>query len=435
MLQGMATLSWAQRLGRVRSDLLVRGFGAYGLAELCIRVTRIVTAIVLARWLDAVELGVAATAIATYEMIGFLASRGLGQTVVRAAPEHLAATCITARRLSFALATSVGCAILLAGLVIWLETDRGDLFAMIACLALTLAFLPFGLTQSWLLEREFKAGTLSRIHVLQVGSDNLGVAILAILGFGAWSIVLPRLVSTPIWLIAVRRSKSWSPDRSVAPAPVRGLLNTAAPILVSEFFIALRFNVDKLIVGWLLGMQALGVYYFAFSAGYGLSMVLTSALAASSFPYIAQANLSVREMVERFDTAVRRLGAPISALILCQASAVFIYVPILFGEKWAAETTVVAILCVSAATKCWLDLSSLLLRASGLVRAEMIASAIYTVVFLLVVAIGFQWGLLTGAVVLTVSTIVLQLAFAVWARRHVAAHARCVTSTVEPAGR
>ncbi len=417
MLSGIAIGGVAGILGRFRKDRLVKGFSAYGLAELCIRVTRIVTAIVLARWLDAVDLGIAATAIATYELFGFLASRGIGQLVIRAADDQLEATLVTAHRLSFALAAVVGAAIVAAGGIIAWTTGRHELFAMIACLAATLVFLPFGLVPAWLMEREFRATTLSRIHVLQVGSDNILTAMFAVLGFGAWSIVLPRLISTPIWLIATRRARSWKRAPATTGIPVGQVIRFCAPILASELLVAVRFNLDKLLVGWLLGMQALGVYYFAFSAGYGLSLVLTSALASSSYAYLAEARLSVAEMVQRFDQALRRLALPISGLILLQAFAVFFYVPLLFGEKWAPETPIVAILCLSATTKSWLDLSSQLLRAAGLSGREFAASCIYTVVFVVFIAIGFQRGLLEGAAILSITTIVMQLLFAAWARR------------------
>ena len=81
------------------SDRLLRGFGLLGLGEFMVRSTRVVTAIVLARALGPVDLGIAATAITCFELVRILANNGLGQMVIRATPEDLDATCNTAESL------------------------------------------------------------------------------------------------------------------------------------------------------------------------------------------------------------------------------------------------------------------------------------------------------------------------------------------------
>jgi teichuronic acid exporter len=197
-------------------------------------------------------------------------------------------------------------------------------------------------------------------------------------------------------------------------------LGYAAPILGSEVLAALRFNLDKVLVGSILGIEALGIYYFAFNAGYGLSMVLTNALAAASFPHLADHRLSPSELLARFDKALLGLALPITALIALQSLAVFFYVPVLFGDKWAGMTTIVAVLCLSAATKSWQDLGIQLLRAAGLTGCELGAAALFTVVLLGSLSIGLPFGLLAGVTSMSIAAIGLQLAFAAWARRLVA---------------
>jgi len=414
---------------RVLGDRLLRGFGALGIGELFVRVSRVATTIILARYLSAAELGIAATALACFELVRVLANGGIGQMVVRAPDDRLAATCNTAYRLSWLVCGIMAVVQVSAGLAIAYATGREELLGLIVCLAGVYGFMPWGMVHGWLLQRQYRMANLSAINATQVGTDNFITAVLAVTGFGAWAVVLPKLLTAPIWLAGTRMSIVWKRDPSAGFIPISEVFAFAGPILVSEMLVAVRFNIDKLIVGAMLGMEALGIYYFAFSAGYGLSLVLTSALAAASFPHLADHRLSAKELLARFDKALFGLGALITALIVLQAAAVFVYVPILFGEKWAPMTPIVAVLCLSAASKAWADLSTQLLRAAGYPGREMALAMIFTIVVLCSLALGLTQGLFFGVAVLTGVTISMQLAMTIWARRFVM---RADDSTARP---
>lgn len=416
MVQGLV-----QRVtSRWGGDRLVRGFGVLGVGELFIRVSRVVTTIVVARQLGAAELGIAATALACFEIVRVLANNGIGQMVVRAPEERLAAICNTAWKLAWLACLLMASVQIAAGIAIAHYAGRPDLLWMIVCLAGVYALMPWGMVHAWLLQRDYRMGTLSVINVAQVGTDNALTAALAFAGFGAWAVVLPKLLTAPIWLAGVRRAIVWRRNPAQGSVPLKEIVSYSAPILASEILGALRFNADKMIVGALLGLEALGIYYFAFSAGYGLTMVLTGALAAASFPHLAEHRIGADELLARFDRALLTLALPICALIALQSIAVFYYVPIIFGEKWAPWTHVVAVLCVSAAGKPFSDLAVQLLRAAGLTVWELASAAVVAVLALAALAIGLTMGLLAGVTALTAATVSSQLALTLWARRLVA---------------
>ena len=60
------------------ADRLVRNVGWYGLAEFANRFTRLITTIILARWLIPHDFGIAAVAMTTFEIIRVLAQYGIG---------------------------------------------------------------------------------------------------------------------------------------------------------------------------------------------------------------------------------------------------------------------------------------------------------------------------------------------------------------------
>lgn len=408
--------SWLGKLGR---DRLMRNFGFLGLGEGVNRITRILTTVVLARHLGPVEFGIAATAITCFELVRVLADNGLSQMVVRAPDDELAATCNTAYRLTIVVCIFMALVQLSAGAVLAWLTGRHELFAMIACLVGVYAIMPSCMVQHWLLQREYRMGTVAAVDTAQIGADNLITAGLAVAGFGAWAIVLPKLLTAPIFWYGTRRALSWRFDHCAGGMPLGSTIRFCLPILASQMLVAVRSSADNMLVGSILGLEALGIYYFAYNAGYGLSSVLTSALAAVSFPHLASAKLAMSELVERFDQAMFRLALPISALIALQALAVPYYVPLLFGDKWNSVVLIVSILCLSATTRSCFDLASQLLRAGGLQNQEFVASTIFTVLLLASFATALPFGLLAGVTVLCIGSVSMQLIFAIWARQRI----------------
>ena len=403
-------------IGRWTGDRLVRGVGLLGAGEVAIRLSRILTAIVLARMLGPLDLGIAATAITCFELVRVLANNGLGQAVIRATDADLDAVCRAAYRQVWLVCAGATALQVTAGAVLAELSGRPELFTMIACLAGVYLLMPSGMVQAWLLQREQRQGAIAGLNVLQVGTDNLLTALLALQGFGAWSIVLPKLLTAPIWLLGVRQARPWVQRASADLVPAALMWRFAAPVLASEIVSAIRFNADKLLVAAILGLEALGVYYFAFSAGYGLSLVLTGALSAASFPHLAEAGQSGKALLRRFDQALKRLALPICALIALQALAIIVYVPLLFGDRWTPYVPVVAVLCLSAVTKPCSDLAAQLLRAAGKPGLELGGTLVHTTVLLAMFAAFLPFGLITGVIVLASVTISLQAAFAVWAR-------------------
>lgn len=405
------------RMGRMLSDRLVRNVGWYGVAEVANRFTRLVTAIVLARALLPEDFGIAATAITTFEIVGVIAMHGIGQAVVRASDDELPALMNTARRASWAVCLAAVALQLLVGCVMSAVTGRQDVFWMIACLAGVYLTLPFGQMQAHLIVRANRLHVLAAIAMFQVAADNLLTAALAFHDFGAWAVILPKLLTTPIWVIGMRRAQTWSPDPAAGYAPWRPLARFASAVIASEFLVAARFNLDKALVGMVLGLEALGIYYFVFNAGIGFSLSLTNSLSASVYPHLAELASRPRAMLDRYDDIVVRAAVTCAAVIAVQAGLAVFYVPLVFGERWAPHAYLVSILCMSAIAKPIFDCACQLLRAFAMPRIELYASAGLTLLSLSAMAAALPFGLPVGIAAFSMTTVAAQFAVATAVRK------------------
>jgi PST family polysaccharide transporter len=401
---------------------LLAGLGWYALAEVAVRLSRLVATVVLARVLFPADYGLAAAVLTCFELVRLAANNGVGLLIVRAAPENIEAACATAFRVS--LCVAAGMIALQLGVGAWLaqRMDRTDVALMLTLLALNYVMLPLTEVRWCRMLRAQRLQTLAAISATQVVFDNGLTILLALNGAGPWAVVLPKLLTTPLYAWLIWRAEPWQ-RRPTPLLPWREVRAFALPVVGTEALGAARQHLDKVLVGTVLGLEALGSYAFAFNAGLGLGLALGAALNVSLFPHLAAAP-DRRDMTDRFDAAVLAAAAPIAGLLAVQALAALTYVPLLFGPRWAFAAPLVAVLCLSALARPLADAACQLLRARGETHLELAASALVTAGILGAFAASLPLGLWTAVVVLAGTSITLHLGLAVLVRWHVgrAAH-------------
>jgi O-antigen/teichoic acid export membrane protein len=406
----------AGRLRALASQRLVKNFGWYMVGEAAVRVSRLITTIILARILLPHDFGIAAIALTTYELVRVLANNGIGAMIVRATPEGLAATCAAVRRISCAVALAMMVSQIAIGWVIAQVSGRLDVFYMLVWLSLSYIAFPLTEVRYALLQRANTLKALAGVMSAQVLLDNALTVALALAGYGAWAVVLPKLLTVPLYIAMIWRAAP-TPPRDVKPLPLRLFAPFSLPLLGAEMLAALRLNLDKVLVGAFLGVEMLGVYAFAFNAGLGMSLALTAAMTASLYPHFSEAARDGGVVLTRYDAALKTMVLPIALIIAAQAALAVVYVPIIFGERWAFAAPYVALICLSGLLRPLYDATCQMLRAEGRTRHELIGASVFTVVLLAVFAAALTRGLPVALVALAASSIVGHGVFALWARR------------------
>lgn len=375
---------------------MAQGLAAYGVAEFGTRLLRVVAIIVIARHIAPDQIGVAALALALFEFIRVLANCGIGQRIIAAGDAELPAICNRAHRLFYGWCALVALVQLLTAATLWQVFGQGAIAAMLAVLSLVYLMMPAGLVQVFLLMREGRMATTARIAAIQTMADHMLSMLLALLLHSAWAIVLPKLLTAPIWLMQVRRARAWSPVPGVAPAPAQQFFRFGLAVLGTELVTVARQQLDKLVIGALLGTQALGYYYFAFNAGLGITGSIVSAISIVLFPQLCR---------QTDDAARRRLlgQALVLALaiflpiIAAQVLLAHIYVPLLYGERWSSIAPLVAILCLGGVPAVFGAVCTAWLRAVGRPERDALLALLVTCVALLALAAGCSFGLAGAA--------------------------------------
>ncbi|QOL81292.1 oligosaccharide flippase family protein [Pseudooceanicola spongiae] len=366
-----------------------RHLTAYCLSEVAAKASRLLVVVAVARTMDATAIGVAAAALAAADILKALTENGVGQRIISARPDALEATCRTARRIFNVWCFGLFALQIAIGAVIFAATGDWALFILIAVLAGEYVFMPAGLVHCALAMREGRLQETAAIAAGQVVGANVMSAILAVLVPGPLALVLPRLLAAPIWLIAMRRLRPWSPDRNVAPAPLRPFVSYGLSVLGVEVTKAMRLQADKLVIVALLGTEALGLYFMAFNAGLGLATSFAQAFSVALFPHLCAASDPAAALRRAMGLSL----AVIAPVVIAQAMAAPFYVPILFGDHWQGIDTIVSVLCLAAIPGVLWSGAAQWLRAQNQPQTELLLTLAMTLALIANTALLARYGL------------------------------------------
>ncbi|MEO1275281.1 MAG: oligosaccharide flippase family protein [Pseudomonadota bacterium] len=390
----------------------LRGFRhallAYGASEAAAKVTRFGVVLAVARSMEIEAIGLAAAAMASGEILKALSETGAGQRIITARDEELAPVCRQAHRLMW-----LWCGLLtvaqLTIAVVWLSSGGDALVGgMIAVLALEYLFMPGGIVQAALAMREGRMTGTAGVAGAQVVVQNLLTVALVLATAHPLAIVLPKVLSAPVWLIGMRRLRPWRADRTVPPSPIRPFLSYGVPVVGIELLKALRLHADKLVIGGLLGPEALGIYFFAFNAGLGLATSVAQAFSIVLLPHLSRA--ADRGMA--LGGAMRVALMLLVPLVLAQAALAPFYVPLLFGDRWVDAAPLVSVLCLMAVPQILWSGAAQALRAAARTGREFLVTATLAACLIAGTALAAPHGLMAIATTQVVIAAAVQLSAA-----------------------
>jgi O-antigen/teichoic acid export membrane protein len=251
----------------------------------------------------------------------------------------------------------------------------------------------FGLTQAALAQRELRFRALA---VRDLGANVVGGAVgigLAFGGYGVWSLVFMTLVgavldSALLWFLA-----RWRPRRAeMTWAAAAELWPYSSRMLAFNLFKALAQNVDRLLIGPILGARALGLYTLAFRLVIYPVTTLVGALGAYLFPRVARAQAdpdAVRSVYRAVLVGVFNLVTPglVAGAVLAPA-----VVPLL-GERWHDAVPIVQILAIAALCQALMAPVGQIMKGLGRPGWLVWWSVGLTAVTAVALAIGARWGL------------------------------------------
>ena len=360
--------------------------------ELMVRISRLLTTLILARCLSLQDYGLAALAVATAEIVRILAANGIGNLIVKAEEDKLALVSQTVFWLNLLVGIVMFALQYLVAPYIAILYQAPELEALLQALSFSHLIYPFAMVQFNLLQRDSRMKEAGLIMGATVTIDNLFSAVLALSGFGVWSVIWPKLFAALVWVVVINRQVNWLPRMQFSWNELGKARRYSGGVLFAECLKNSRNQFDLFVLGRVLPADLFGLYAFARNAGLGISLSLTNSFNTALLPKLCDAKRQGRSLVRNYFSSLGIGMKFIVPIILCQAILAPIYVPLLFGEQWTPASLLISLLCLSAIPRMVFESTSMYFRAADNLRRENHISLIYTFLFCGVLAITSLFG-------------------------------------------
>lgn len=334
-------------------------------------------------WVSYDELGIATIAIALFPVLDRIAQLGLGQAAVRSAdagPRELssiwwlnvAAACALLA-VSFVAAPAIGAAF-----------GHAIVGSLVCAYAAKLLLQTTQLIPEATLRRELAFDTLSKLKIFAFLAETTAKLTTAYLGghghpdLRIWCFVVGPIASTIVMTIGTQILRPWRPqlvfDRAAATAAAKfGIQLSLAEMLYFAYTSA-----DYLVIGWVFGTTAVGVYRVAYELVLDVVRLVSMITAEVAFPAFARL-VGDRDAVGKQLVELTRqnlmLVAPLLVVIGVAAGDLL---PIIFPPPYAV--TAAQILCIVGALRIVSFVLPAMLAGLGHSRDVLVYNAIAAVV-------------------------------------------------------
>lgn len=325
------------------TTLAAKGIKWVMIGNLLQRFFQVVTMLVLARFLNPSDFGLVAIAAIIVEVLGRIRKLGMHSALIqRKEKVEEAANVFFFLNIALGLLFYAIVFLIASPLADFFGNQKADMVLRIMSMQILIEALSGvheALTVKWL---AFKRQTMIMMATRFAG--GMVAIVLAVTGFGVWSLVCGRLsgslLATFLWWGTVRWKPKLFLDRQVAGE----MFNLGVRLSAASFVENILDAVNRGFVGKFLGVSSLGLHSFStdiIQMPYQYIFMIGQKIALPAFCHIQDNLEKMRDWYLRIIGYGSFIMLPVSLGLLMLSDP---YIPIIFGEKWSPATPLLEIL-------------------------------------------------------------------------------------------
>ncbi|WP_412560012.1 lipopolysaccharide biosynthesis protein [Winogradskyella sp. MIT101101] len=401
----------------VKSKIIKGGF-YLTIVNLLSQLLAIVVNIVLARLLLPEDFGLVALTMTFIGFITLFTNMGFGSSIIHqsdTSQEQLSSI----YWLNFGLSITSFLIVISTAHLAADFYDEERLTSIVHIAALSILLNPIFIIHYKLLERDLEFKTISRINLTGTVIGSLAAIAGAFLGFGVYALLLQPLVSSAVRLIFVLICKKWKPSIHFNFKEIKGMVWYSMRFKASNMALYFERNIDYLILGKFFTSVILGYYAFAYNIMYTpvkrISYIFSEVL-FPSFSSFKEDKIKIINGYFKSVTLVAMVSVPAMAILAFNAELV---IQTVFGNKWNEAIPIVRILCFAGAIQSISQFGGVVFASIGKPEVELYVSIGRTILTILAIVIGVQYGILWVAYLLVVAKALSYLLFLIVLNHHI----------------
>jgi len=281
--------------------------------------------------------------------------------------------------------------------------DNPAIMPVIIVMSLNLMIQPIAFSSSVLLNRKLCFSKLAIASVVQCMATTAVSIGLAVLNFSYWSIVLGSLSGSASLVVAMRYFERTSYRPRIDKKLMKELLEFGVHLLVVALMAFVIFSVDQMVVGKVMGIVTLGVYFVAIKFGRTLGEQISATVNRVLFPTMARIKDSMEHIKVGYAQSMRMIAIIAVPLSLGISALSPLFVSVVLGERWAAASVPLAIISFQGLLHALISPGANVLTSIGKPRYNSVMTTIQAVAMVVAIyPVANLFGI-NGVCVLTTS--------------------------------
>lgn len=264
--------------------------------------------------------------------------------------------------------------VLVAAPAIGVMYDEPRVVPLVRLATLNLIIIALGTVHSAALSRDLRFREIATINLVQIVIVNVGSIGLALLGFGAYALLIPHLVSLAYAVVSYRLKVGaiaiGRPNFKIWMI----LLAPAVWLMLNGFFASLQQYGTNVVIGIVHDAEVTGQYFWGFMIAIQAVFLVATKLWDILFASLTRLNDDPERQYRAFHTASRTLFAFVVPVVVLQIILARPGVELIFDERWYPAIPVIQWLSVGIVMQPFITMATSILLA----RNENRRLALYT---------------------------------------------------------
>jgi O-antigen/teichoic acid export membrane protein len=282
-------------------------------------------------------------------------------------------------------------------------------------LSTTFAFGGLTIQHQALLDRRMKFFATGVIGTGSLALSNILAIILALRGYGYWSLVWREIARSMLVTIGTFIACPWVPSLPDLKKRVSQQMRFGRNITLFNIVTYFTSSVDQILLGRFTGASVLGIYRQAFQLVTLPINQLTSPVQSVSEPVFS----ALQDDGPKYRRGFQKAVSTLSLITMPLAAGIFVcskpMVLLLLGPRWSGAVDIVKILAVAAFMRPAISTIGFVMVTCGKTGRYLILGILDSIALVAAVSVGVLWGARGVAIGHVAATYVVFLPFVWWA--------------------
>lgn len=225
--------------------------------------------------------------------------------------------------------------------------DRPQLVVLVRVMGLLIIFQALSIVQMTILSRNIDFKTKTKASVISAASSGVLGIVMALLGFGVWSLVAQQLSRQLVYSVCLWVYIRWWPKLNFSIDSFRYMWGFGWKLLLSGLLDRIWAQLYQTVVGRYYNPATLGQYSRAKEYSSIFSSNLTSIVQRVSYPVLSQLQNNKDRLIPAFRKIIKTTMFVTATLMIFMGAIAEPLLYCLIGPQWHMASTFLPLICIS----------------------------------------------------------------------------------------